>query len=81
MIELAKSNARCSIPIGYVYEDDINDFLDIFLEIKSFPTYVFFRGNGLNEIARVEGVNFVDLQSMINRETSKEMNTLTQQQN
>jgi thiol-disulfide isomerase/thioredoxin len=58
------------VPIGYVYENDLDDYLDIFVEIKAFPTYIFYR-NGV-EISRVEGVdvNFDQLKYMIIRETT-----------
>jgi thiol-disulfide isomerase/thioredoxin len=51
------------LPIGYVHEEDIEDFLEIFVQIKAFPTYIVFK-NGA-EIARVEGVNFEALEKMI----------------
>ena len=53
----------------YVYESDLDsDFLDEFVEIKAFPTFVFFRKG--REISRVEGVDLESLESMIRRETS-----------
>ena len=76
LIELAttttsnSSNPISVVPIGYVYENDLDDYLDIFVEIKAFPTYIFYR-NGV-EISRVEGVdvNFDQLKHMIVRETT-----------
>ena len=75
LIELAKTTSNSSnsisvVPIGYVYENDLDDYLDIFVEIKAFPTYIFYR-NGV-EISRVEGVdvNFDQLKYMIIRETT-----------
>ena len=78
LIELATTTTTTSnsstpisvVPIGYVYENDLDDYLDIFVEIKAFPTYIFYR-NGV-EISRVEGVdvNFDQLKSMIIRETA-----------
>ena len=64
------SNPISVVPIGYVYENDLDDYLDIFVEIKAFPTYIFYR-NGV-EISRVEGVdvNFDQLKYMIIRETT-----------
>lgn len=44
-------------------EEDLEDFLEVFVVIKAFPTYIYFR-NG-QEIARVEGVDFDALQKMI----------------
>ena len=51
------------VPVGYVLEDDLEDFLEIFVAIKSFPTYIFFREG--KEIARTEGVNFDALTKMV----------------
>lgn len=51
------------LPIGYVHEEDLEDFLDVFVKIKAFPTYIVFR-NG-EEKARVEGVDFEALEKMI----------------
>ena len=76
LIELAttttsnSSNPISVVPIGYVYENDLDDYLDIFVEIKAFPTYIFYR-NGV-EISRAEGVdvNFDQLKCMIIREAT-----------
>ena len=77
LIELATTTTTSNsstpisvVPIGYVYENDLDDYLDIFVEIKAFPTYIFYR-NGV-EISRVEGVdvNFDQLKYMIIRETT-----------
>lgn len=66
--ELAESSSSATaIDVGYVHEEDLEDFLDIFVVIKSFPTYIFFRGG--EEQARVEGVNFEALQKMIDDNT------------
>ncbi|VEU36513.1 unnamed protein product [Pseudo-nitzschia multistriata] len=55
---------KSPIPIGYVYEEDLDpSFLDVFVEIKAFPTFVFFR-NG-REVARVEGTNLGAVEAMI----------------
>lgn len=65
LMELAKEQAGSSgVQIGYALEEDLEDFLDVFVVIKSFPTYIFFREG--QEIARVEGVNFDSLTKMIN---------------
>jgi len=59
--------SRSPTPIGYVYEDDLDSsFLDVLVEIKAFPTFVFFR-NG-REIERVEGVDLESLEAMIQKE-------------
>ena len=77
LIELATTTTTSNsstpisvVPIGYVYENDLDDYLDIFVEIKAFPTYIFYR-NGV-ETSRVEGVdvNFDQLKHMIVRETT-----------
>ena len=60
LIELA---GKSPLPIGYVHEEDVEDFLEIFVQIKAFPTYIVFK-NG-EEQARVEGVNFEALEKMI----------------
>lgn len=60
---LTELAATSPIPIGYVYEEDLEDFLDVFVEIKAFPTYIVFK-NG-KEVQRVEGVNFPELEKMI----------------
>jgi hypothetical protein len=58
--EIAPSIA---VPLGVAYEEDIDDFLQIFIEIKAFPTFVFFmRGH---EVARVQGADLNALQQMI----------------
>ena len=54
---------KSPIPIACVYEEDLEDFLDVFVQIKAFPTYIVFK-NG-QEQARVEGVNFEALEKMI----------------
>ncbi len=51
------------IPFGYVYESDLEDCLDSFVEIKAFPTHVCFKGG--EEVHRVEGVNFQGIQEML----------------
>mmetsp|Transcript_16441 Transcript_16441/g.40108 ORF Transcript_16441/g.40108 Transcript_16441/m.40108 type:complete len:114 (-) Transcript_16441:160-501(-) len=63
--ELADSSDedRIDVPVGYVLEEDLDDFLDIFVVIKSFPTYIFFRDG--KEVARVEGVDFDALLKMV----------------
>ncbi len=58
--ELAETSP---IPIGYAHEEDLEDFLDVFVKIKAFPTYIVFK-NG-EEMARVEGVDFASLEKMI----------------
>lgn len=60
LMELA---ATSPIPIGYVYEENLEDFLDIFVQISGFPTYILFQ-NG-QEKARVKGTNFAELEQMI----------------
>jgi thiol-disulfide isomerase/thioredoxin len=59
--EIASSTKN--IPFGYVYESDLEDYLDIFIEIKSFPTYVLFKDG--QEVQRVEGVDFAALETML----------------
>mmetsp|Transcript_6334 Transcript_6334/g.15698 ORF Transcript_6334/g.15698 Transcript_6334/m.15698 type:complete len:111 (-) Transcript_6334:13-345(-) len=60
---------KSKVPIGYVYESDLDqEFLDVFVGITAFPTFVFFR-NG-QEAARVEGARLESVQGMIIRETS-----------
>jgi hypothetical protein len=51
------------VPIGYVYEEDIDDFLQVFIEIKAFPTYVYFKEG--KEVARAQGADLNALQEMI----------------
>ena len=57
------SSSSSSVPFGYVYESDLDDFLDIFVELKAFPTYILF--NDGQEVDRVEGVNFEGIQQML----------------
>ena len=60
---------KSPVPIGYVYESDLEqDFLDVFVGITAFPTFVFFREG--KEVARVEGARLESVQVMIIRETS-----------
>lgn len=54
---------KSPIPIAYVHEEDLEDFLDVVVQIKAFPTYIVFQ-NG-TEKARVEGVDFEALEKMI----------------
>ena len=61
--QLMEWAATSPIPIGYVYEENLEDFLDIFVQISGFPTYILFQ-NG-QEKARVEGTNFAELEQMI----------------
>lgn len=63
--ELSQSS---KLPIGYVHEEDLEDFLDVFVQIKAFPTYIVFQ-NG-EEKARVEGVNFDELKKMIDNHST-----------
>jgi len=55
------------LPIGYVYESDLGDFLHTF-QIRAFPTYVCFVGG--KEVQRVEGVNFAAIQEMVSAHAS-----------
>lgn len=56
------------VPIGYVYESDLDpEFFDVFVAISAFPTFVFFR-NG-QEISRVEGADLDAVEAMILKET------------
>jgi hypothetical protein len=57
------------VKIGYVYEEDLDSFLDVFVEIKGFPTYVYFK-NG-QEVSRVQGVNFDALNDMIKEQQQR----------
>jgi thiol-disulfide isomerase/thioredoxin len=62
-------SSKSPVPIGYVYESDLDpEFFDVFVEISAFPTFVFFR-KGL-EISRVEGVDLEAVEAMILRETT-----------
>ena len=61
LVQLAKT---CPVPIGYVYEEDLEDFLDVFVKLSGFPTYILFQ-NG-QEKARVQGTNWEELENMIN---------------
>jgi hypothetical protein len=56
--------AKSTVPMGYVYESDIGDFLHTF-QIRAFPTYVLFRA--ATEADRVEGVNFPAIEEMIKK--------------
>mmetsp|Transcript_16174 Transcript_16174/g.37072 ORF Transcript_16174/g.37072 Transcript_16174/m.37072 type:complete len:113 (+) Transcript_16174:107-445(+) len=59
---------KSRVPIGYVHESDLDpSFLDVFVNIKTFPTFVFFRKG--KEISRVEGVDLEALETMIGGET------------
>ena len=60
---LMEMAATSPIPIGYVYEENLEDFLDVFVKITGFPTYILFQ-NG-QEKARVQGANLDGLQKMI----------------
>ena len=60
---------KSPVPIGYVYESDLDpEFFDIFVEISAFPTFVFFRKG--QEVSRVEGVDLEAVEAMILRETT-----------
>ncbi len=60
---------KSPVPIGYVYESDLDpEFFDIFIQISAFPTFAFFR-NG-REVSRVEGADLDAVEAMILRETS-----------
>jgi len=59
---------KSPLPIGYVHEEDIEDFLEIFVEIKAFPTYILFKDG--EEKARLEGVDFAALEKMIAEHSS-----------
>ena len=71
--ELAKDSA---VPIGYVYESDLEDddffdtFQNIFLKsrITGFPTYVCFKGSA--EIQRINGSDFEELKAIIASHTA-----------
>ena len=64
--EIARNS---SVPIGYVYESDLDqNFLDVFVGITAFPTFVFFRRG--REVARVEGARMEAVEVMIVRETN-----------
>jgi thiol-disulfide isomerase/thioredoxin len=63
--EMAKN---ATIPFGYVYESDLEDFLDIFIEIRAFPTYVLFKDS--QEVDRIEGVDLAGVEAMIKKHTS-----------
>jgi len=62
--QLEAMAATSAVPIGYVYESDLGDFLHTF-SIRAFPTYVLFRAS--TEAARVEGVNFPAIEEMIKK--------------
>jgi thiol-disulfide isomerase/thioredoxin len=61
--KLKELAAKSPIPIAYALEEDLEDFLDVFVQIKAFPTYIVFK-NG-EETARVEGVDFAALEKML----------------
>jgi hypothetical protein len=46
-----------------VHEEDIDDFLQVFIEIKAFPTYVYFKYG--QETARVQGADLDAMQRMM----------------
>ncbi|CAJ1936359.1 unnamed protein product [Cylindrotheca closterium] len=62
--QLEQLASKSPVPIGYVYESDIGDFLHTF-EIRAFPTYALFRAG--KEASRVEGVNFPAIEEMIQK--------------
>ena len=51
------------IPIGYAYEEDLEDFLDVFVKLSAFPTYILFQKG--QETARVQGANLDELAKLI----------------
>ena len=53
----------CNNTKNLTQEPDIEDFLDVFVVIKAFPTYIIFK-NG-EELERVEGVDFEALEKMV----------------
>jgi hypothetical protein len=59
-MEIAKTSP---IPIGYVYEEDLEDFLDVFVKLSAFPTYILFKEG--EETMRVQGANLDEVEKMI----------------
>jgi thiol-disulfide isomerase/thioredoxin len=57
------------VPIGYVHEEDIEDFLQVFVEIKAFPTYIYYKEG--KEVARVEGADLNAVEQMIQDRQAK----------
>uniref|UniRef100_A0A7S2HG68 Thioredoxin domain-containing protein n=1 Tax=Helicotheca tamesis TaxID=374047 RepID=A0A7S2HG68_9STRA len=52
-----------SVPFGYVYESDLDDFLDTMILVKAFPTSVMYKDG--EEVDRVQGVDFEGLEKML----------------
>lgn len=62
--QLEAMASKSPVPMGYVYESDLGDFLHTF-QIRAFPTYVLFRAG--TEADRVEGVNLAGIEEMIQK--------------
>jgi thiol-disulfide isomerase/thioredoxin len=61
-------SVKSPVPIGYVYESDLDpEFFDVFVAISAFPTFVFYRRG--REVSRVEGADLEAVEAMILRET------------
>ena len=65
---LEEMSKASTVPFGYVYESDLDDFLDIFVQIKAFPTYILYKDG--QEIERVEGVDLKAVEAMITKHSS-----------
>jgi hypothetical protein len=63
-MEIAQSSP---IPIGYVYEENLEDFLDVFVQLSAFPTYIVFQQG--QEKDRVQGANLDEVQRLIQKYT------------
>jgi UBX domain-containing protein 1/4 len=62
--QLQEMARTAPIPFGYTYESDLGDFLHTF-NVRAFPTYMCMKDG--KEVERVEGVNFVGIQQMIDK--------------
>mmetsp|Transcript_5823 Transcript_5823/g.7570 ORF Transcript_5823/g.7570 Transcript_5823/m.7570 type:complete len:106 (+) Transcript_5823:94-411(+) len=57
-----------SLPFGYVYESDLEDFLDAMILIKKFPTAVLYKSG--EEVERIAGNDFPGLEKMLTEHAS-----------
>ena len=72
-LEVLAKEASCPIPIGYVYESDLQEddafdtFQSFFLKsnITGFPTYIVFKGGA--EVERLNGSDLEELKQIMAR--------------
>jgi thiol-disulfide isomerase/thioredoxin len=64
LADQAKADVTKDVRMGIVYESDISDAIHDYA-VRAFPTYVLFQNQ--RELERVEGVNFVAIQAMIDQ--------------